>query len=59
MIKVFDSSLIPMPKSYVKCFAKISGSTVFFRDGYTDLRGSFNYLDVKETDYAKITKFSI
>jgi len=59
MIKVINSDKIPMPKVYVKCFAKVETNVIFFIDGYTDLRGSFNYLDVKETEYTKITKFSI
>jgi hypothetical protein len=34
----------PVPKIYVKCFAKMkTGKTRFYKDGYTDLRGSFDY----------------
>ncbi len=33
-----------LPKAYVKVYAKLRGGTVrFFKDGYTDLRGRFDY----------------
>lgn len=32
---------LPLPKSYIKVFAKLhNGSVVFYKDGYTDLRGN-------------------
>lgn len=34
----------PLPKAYVKVYAKLKSGTVrFFKDGYTDLRGRFDY----------------
>ncbi|MBE2287260.1 MAG: hypothetical protein IAE77_27650 [Prosthecobacter sp.] len=34
----------PLPKAYVKVYAKLNNGTVrFFKDGYTDLRGRFDY----------------
>jgi hypothetical protein len=34
----------PLPKTYVKVYAKLNDGTVrFFKDGYTDLRGRFDY----------------
>ena len=34
----------PLPKAYVKVYAKLKNGTVrFFKDGYTDLRGRFDY----------------
>lgn len=34
----------PLPKAYVKVYARLSNGTVrFFKDGYTDLRGRFDY----------------
>ena len=34
----------PLPRSYVKIYAETTdGETVFFKDGYTDLRGQFPY----------------
>ncbi|KAG9395109.1 hypothetical protein J8273_0328 [Carpediemonas membranifera] len=32
-----------IPKAYVKVYADLGGSTRFFRDGYTDRRGIFEY----------------
>lgn len=44
MIKLTDKSNQPLSKVYVKCFLKLSsGAVVFYRDGYTDLRGTFDY----------------
>lgn len=60
MAKLSSKDGIPMPKIYVKCFAKLrNGTVVFFKDGYTDLRGTFNYLDVNETDCTRFSGFSI
>jgi hypothetical protein len=34
----------PVPQAYVKVYAKLANGTVrFFKDGYTDLRGRFDY----------------
>ena len=35
----------PLSKVYVKCFARKSqsASAQFYKDGYTDLRGTFDY----------------
>lgn len=34
----------PLPKAYVKVYAKLNNGRVrFFKDGYTDLRGRFDY----------------
>lgn len=34
----------PLPKAYVKVYARLNSGTVrFFKDGYTDLRGRFDY----------------
>jgi hypothetical protein len=60
MAKLSSKDGIPMPKIYVKCFAKLrNGTVVFLKDGYTDLRGTFNYLNVSEDDCSKYIMFSI
>lgn len=39
----------PLPKTYVKVFAKLANGTVrFHKDGYTDLRGRFDYASVSD-----------
>lgn len=60
MIKVCDENLKPLAKTYVKCFSQAtSGKVEFFKDGYTDIRGSFNYCDVKNSRIGNISKFSL
>jgi hypothetical protein len=48
----------PMPKIYVKCYVKMKNNkVVFMKDGYTDLRGSFEYNYNNMVD--KVHSFSI
>ena len=51
MIKVLSNELKPLPQVYVKCFAQMKSSSqiVFFKDGYTDMRGNFNYVLVSSS----------
>ena len=44
----------------MKCFAKDkSGKANFYKDGYTDLRGRFDYTSVTSFDLSNFEKFSI
>ena len=59
-VKVADAGLKPLSKVYVKVYAKLADGTVkFHKDGYTDLRGRFDYssLNTNELDVAQ--KFSL
>jgi len=50
----------PLPTVYIKVYAQMQdGSVRFFKDGYTDLRGRFEYtsLSTNELDFAQ--KFSL
>lgn len=39
----------PVPKSYVKVYARVTGGQVrFLKDGYTDLRGRFDYMTLND-----------
>jgi hypothetical protein len=59
-IKVTDTSLKPLNKVYVKAFAKMKdGSVKFYKDGYTDLRGKFNYLSLNTDQLKSLSKFSV
>jgi len=59
-IKVLDENNKPLTKVYVKSFAKTkSGVVNFYKDGYTDLRGRFDYATLNATDVSSIEKFSI
>ncbi len=46
---------IPLPKTYVKVYSKKAGNSItFFKDGYTDLRGRFDYGQLSGTSIADV-----
>jgi hypothetical protein len=50
----------PLPGAYVKCFAKLkSGVVDFYKDGYTDLRGRFDYASLSTDKLKSVDKFAI
>ena len=50
----------PLSKAYVKVFARDSaGKVVFHKDGYTDLRGRFDYVSQSNRSLDGITDYSI
>ena len=50
----------PLPQTYVKVYAKLNdGRTRFYKDGYTDLRGRFDYASLNTGDLDEANKFSI
>jgi hypothetical protein len=61
-VQVFDDATgIPIPKIYVKCFSKKkdAGKISFYKDGYTDMRGSFDYARLNRDEIGGIEKFSL
>lgn len=60
-LKVTDTrSGRPIPKTYVKVYAEMqNGSTSFYKDGYTDLRGRFDYSSLSTNDLDFVKRFSI
>ena len=49
-----------LSKVYVKVYAKLADGTVkFHKDGYTDLRGRFDYVSVNTPERQAIEKFSV
>jgi hypothetical protein len=45
---------------YVKTFAREQGGkVVFYKDGYTDLRGRFDYASLNPESLRNVEKFSI
>lgn len=49
-----------LPKVYVKVYVRLADGTVkFHKDGYTDLRGKFDYASVSTPDTSPIARFSI
>ncbi len=50
----------PLPKTYVKVFARgADGNVRFWKDGYTDLRGRFDYLSLNDRQPEEAAEFSI
>ena len=50
----------PLVKSYVKVFAENrNGEVVFHKDGYTDLRGKFDYLSHTGSDPSQIKRVAL
>ena len=59
-LKVTDKNDKAIQKAYIKTFAKYNdGSEKFFKDGYTDIRGKFEYAQLNSKDLDKVAKFSI
>ena len=45
---------------YVKVYARMAdGSVRFYKDGYTDLRGRFDYGSLSTNELDAVTKFAI
>lgn len=50
----------PLPKAYVKVFARLpDGSVRFHKDGYTDLRGRFDYASLSDDPNAGATRYAV
>ena len=50
----------PLPKVYVKTYARMkSGEVRFFKDGYTDLRGRFDYASLNTDELRRVEKLSL
>jgi hypothetical protein len=50
----------PLESTYIKVYARHrDGSIRFYKDGYTDLRGKFDYASVSTSDADTAEKFSI
>ncbi|MDT7785206.1 MAG: hypothetical protein QOF58_3625, partial [Pseudonocardiales bacterium] len=50
----------PLSKVYVKVYARLAdGSVKFHKDGYTDLRGRFDYASVNTPERQAIGRFSV
>ena len=59
-IKVMTPELKPLSQVYIKCFCEINnGSIIFYKDGFTDLRGKFDYISLNNDLVNKVKTFSI
>jgi hypothetical protein len=49
-----------LPKVYVKVYARMkNGQVRFYKDGYTDLRGLFDYTSLNTDELRQVAKFAI
>ncbi len=49
-----------LPATYVKVYArKTGGDVAFYKDGYTDLRGWFDYASLSTSDLDHVERFAI
>uniref|UniRef100_K3X8S1 Uncharacterized protein n=1 Tax=Globisporangium ultimum (strain ATCC 200006 / CBS 805.95 / DAOM BR144) TaxID=431595 RepID=K3X8S1_GLOUD len=59
MVQVFHRGL-PVSRCYVKVYSKVSSSSAqFYKDGYTDLLGKFDYVGINGELITRVEKFSI
>jgi hypothetical protein len=59
-VQVRDDSGKPLPKVYVKVYARgADGSVKFYKDGYTDLRGRFDYATVSTPERVPTERFAV
>jgi len=50
----------PLPATYVKVYArKRGGAVAFYKDGYTDLRGWFDYATLSTSELNSVERFAI
>ena len=50
----------PLATVYVKVYARLkNGQVRFYKDGYTDLRGRFDYVSLNTNDLEQVARFSI
>ena len=54
------ATLEPVPKCYVKVYARMNGGQVkFYKDGYTDLRGCFDYATLSTDELDQVERFAL
>ena len=59
-LKVIDNNLKPIIKAYVKVYAELDSDEIqFYKDGYTDLNGKFNYIALNTDQLKRAIKFYI
>ncbi|MBF0502442.1 MAG: hypothetical protein HQM09_20055 [Candidatus Riflebacteria bacterium] len=50
----------PLARAYIKVYARMKGGEVrFYKDGYTDLRGRFDYASLSTSELDDVERFSI
>jgi hypothetical protein len=59
LLKVTNAAGKPLSKVYVKVYGQVGGQAKFYKDGYTDLRGQFDYTSVNTDNSTGVEKFAI
>jgi hypothetical protein len=55
-----EKTRAPMPKTYVKVYAKMAnGKVQFYKDGYTDIRGRFDYASLSTNELDNVQRFAL
>merc|ERR1711964_112296 len=50
----------PIAGGYAKVYARLkTGETIFYKDGYTDMRGRFNYRTLTSSSKGLVEKFAL
>ncbi len=53
-------TLAPIPGAYVKVYARLPNKQVkFYKDGYTDLRGRFDYASIQDPTLARAERLAV
>jgi hypothetical protein len=59
-LKVTSSEFRALPLTYVKAFARFkSGETKFYKDGYTDIRGRFDFVSLNTDLLKQVDRFAL
>ena len=59
-IKILSPDLKPLPKVYIKSFCETKDNRImFYKDGFTDLNGKFDYVSLNSDLINNVKKFSI
>eukprot|EP01083_Nonionella_stella_P073566 199050_1 len=59
-LAVFSRSESPIGKAYIKVYSRLKdGSIAFYKDGYTDCRGMFDYASISTDQLTRTQKFAI
>merc|ERR1719445_25217 len=59
-LRIMDTKGNAVPAAYVKVYSRTTDGTVsFYKDGYTDLRGRFNYRDMSTSKQANTERFAV
>lgn len=59
-LQVTDKQNMPLTTVYVKAYAKMQdGSVRFYKDGYTDLAGQFDYTSLNTDELNQVNRFSL